>query len=923
MKHIFLSLLIASFANASFSQKKVIDHTVYNEWKTLKSQVISSDGNYVSYEINPHRGDGFLYIYNVEKKSLDSISRGYGAKFSGENNYLVFKIRPGYDTIRNSELNKVDKKKWPKDSLGILLLKTDSLIKKANVKSFEVNENSDWMYYISNSNRLPSKKKKKKKKKKGAYTYKSTGKVAHLMNPAIGKHVKVKDVKSAKISENGSFITYVTHHKSETDSFYVNVFKTSNSSTWTSTKTFSAISMLTMNEQETKAAFLNSRDTAKVKNYRLSMMDLNSHKISLLADTGSLKLNEGDNVSINYSPKFTEDSKYLYFGAAKRVFEEPKDTLLKSEKAKLDIWHHNDRILQPQQLVELKRDLKETDLYVYHLNDGKIVRLGGDTLLISAGKRTNGNYILGSSKEPYIRTYNWSMPWPRDYYLISLETGEATLVLKNGGFGAGLSPTGRYLTYFDSKREGHYIKDLENDQEMCVTCGVDSINWQRDVNGAPRDAGPLGTIGWTRNEESIWIQSEFDIWSYSINDNNLSSVTSRMGELNGLELRPYKWSYDSTYIDLENVYIKGFDVKTKSTTIYGFEEHIGHLHLNEYSQYDANISSILKAKKSPRILYKRMTFLDYPDLYLSDIEFANPRRISIANAQISDYKLGTVELIDWTSYAGDKLQGLLYKPEDFDPSKKYPLLLYFYELKSDGLHSHFRPKPTASIIYAMEYVSAGYVVFMPDIRYKEGHPGRSAYDCIMSGTDRVIDLLPNIDTNRIGLQGQSWGGYQIAQLVTMTSRYRAAMAGAPVANMFSAYGGIRWNSGLNRQFQYEKTQSRIGHTIWERPDLYVENSPIFHLPNVTTPLMIMHNDADGSVPWYQGIELFTGLRRLGKTAWLLNYNDDDHNLMKNANRMDLSIRMRQFFDYYLLDKDPPQWLIEGLPATLKGKEYRY
>jgi dipeptidyl aminopeptidase/acylaminoacyl peptidase len=193
----------------------------------------------------------------------------------------------------------------------------------------------------------------------------------------------------------------------------------------------------------------------------------------------------------------------------------------------------------------------------------------------------------------------------------------------------------------------------------------------------------------------------------------------------------------------------------------------------------------------------------------------------------------------------------------------------------------------------------------------------------MSGTDRVIDLLPNIDTNRIGLQGQSWGGYQIAQLVTMTTRYRAAMAGAPVANMFSAYGGIRWNSGLNRQFQYEKTQSRIGHTIWERPDLYVENSPIFHLPNVTTPLMIMHNDADGSVPWYQGIELFTGLRRLGKTAWLLNYNDDDHNLMKNANRMDLSIRMRQFFDYYLLDKDPPQWLIEGLPATVKGKEYRY
>jgi dipeptidyl aminopeptidase/acylaminoacyl peptidase len=175
----------------------------------------------------------------------------------------------------------------------------------------------------------------------------------------------------------------------------------------------------------------------------------------------------------------------------------------------------------------------------------------------------------------------------------------------------------------------------------------------------------------------------------------------------------------------------------------------------------------------------------------------------------------------------------------------------------------------------------------------------------------------------MGLQGQSWGGYQTAQLVTMTERYAAAMAGAPVANMFSAYGGIRWGSGLNRQFQYEKTQSRIGKTIWEAPELYIENSPLFHLPKVETPLLIMHNDEDGAVPWYQGIELFTGMKRLGKPCWMLNYNGDDHNLMKDANRRDLSLRMRQFFDHYLLEQPAPRWLVDGLPATVKGKELRY
>jgi dipeptidyl aminopeptidase/acylaminoacyl peptidase len=187
----------------------------------------------------------------------------------------------------------------------------------------------------------------------------------------------------------------------------------------------------------------------------------------------------------------------------------------------------------------------------------------------------------------------------------------------------------------------------------------------------------------------------------------------------------------------------------------------------------------------------------------------------------------------------------------------------------------------------------------------------------MSGTDHLIKNFP-VDSLKMGLQGQSWGGYQTAQLITMTTRYAAAMAGAPVGNMFSAYGGIRWGSGLNRQFQYESTQSRIGKTIWEAQDAYIENSPIFHLPNISTPLLLMHNDMDGSVPWYQSIEIYNGMRRLNKPCWLLNYNNDDHNLTKMPNKMDLSIRMRQFFDHFLLNKPAPSWITDGLPATQKG-----
>ena len=239
------------------------------------------------------------------------------------------------------------------------------------------------------------------------------------------------------------------------------------------------------------------------------------------------------------------------------------------------------------------------------------------------------------------------------------------------------------------------------------------------------------------------------------------------------------------------------------------------------------------------------------------------------------------------------------------------------------MHNYNSPRPSASTINPIEYASAGYFVLIPDIRYTyPGKPAKSAYNCIVSGTEFVMRSFP-IDSFKIGLQGQSWGGYQTAQLITMTKRYAAAMAGAPVSNMFSAYGGIRWGSGLNRQFQYESQQSRIGKTIWEAPELYRENSPLFHLPNVTTPLLIMHNDEDGAVPWYQGIELYNGLRRLQKPCWMLNYNEEDHNLTRVANKIDLSIRMRQFFDHYLKNEPMPIWMKKGIPAEKKGKTLGY
>jgi len=149
---------------------------------------------------------------------------------------------------------------------------------------------------------------------------------------------------------------------------------------------------------------------------------------------------------------------------------------------------------------------------------------------------------------------------------------------------------------------------------------------------------------------------------------------------------------------------------------------------------------------------------------------------------------------------------------------------------------------------------------------------------------------------------------------------RAAAPGALVANMTSAYSGIRWGTGLPRQFQYERSQSRIGGSLWDYPLRFLDNSPIFRADRVETPLLMIHNDEDDAVPWYQGIEYFLALRRLGKEAYLFTYNGEKHGLRKRINQKDYTRRLQEFFDHFLKGAPAPEWMEKGIPYLQREKE---
>ena len=336
-----------------------------------------------------------------------------------------------------------------------------------------------------------------------------------------------------------------------------------------------------------------------------------------------------------------------------------------------------------------------------------------------------------------------------------------------------------------------------------------------------------------------------------------------------------------------------------------------------YGKYQLNRP--IKAKNNDVFVFTRETFEEFPNLVAAGKNFNNQVKISDVNPQQEEFLWGTKELYSWTSLDGRKLEGLLIKPANFDPNKKYPMIVNFYEKSSQRLNNHHIPEAHRSTVDYHYYSSNGYIIFNPDVYYKEGYPGEDAFNCVMPGVTQLISE-GFVDENAIAAQGHSWGGYQVAYLATRTNLFAAIESGAPVVNMFSAYGGIRNWSGRNRSFQYEHTQSRIGKSIWESPLRYLENSPLFTADKIQTPLLIMHNEDDGAVPFSQGIEFFIALRRLGKEAWLLNYNEADHWPTKVRDKYDFQIRMAQFFDHYLKGKPMPQWMEEGIPAVDKGLE---
>ena len=667
-------------------------------------------------------------------------------------------------------------------------------------------------------------------------------------------------------------------------------------------------------------SFLYSTDTARVKVYDL-WLSRNIDNAKRIVDSSNPSMPAGWSVNENGNITFSDDGTRVFFGTAVKPVKEREDTLLDEEKYKLDIWSWNDDLLQPMQKKQLEREKKHSYLAVYHI-DKRIMYQLADTVIPSVGtfQKGNNDIALGTSDLNYRRSASWEGGGNEDVYIINIKTGTKTLALKKCSSRVFISPSCKYLIFWDNEEKAWFSKSVSGGDRKNLTSSI-RVPLYDELNDVPDDPSPHGLAGWMDDEKHVLVYDRYDIWSLDLNGiENPVNITNNFGRTNNIRLRYIKLDPDADFINRKNLmFLSAFNYYDKESGFYSLKPGITGNPVKLIMEKASFPGDLVKAKKADILLWQKGNFSNSPELYLSDLSFKNEKRISLTNPQQINYNWGTAELVEWMSFEHQKLQGILYKPEDFDPSKKYPMIVYFYEKSSDGLYNYLPPAPSASIINRTFAVSNGYLVFVPDIDYIIGYPGQSCYNAVMSGTYALLDKYNYIDKNRLGLDGQSWGGYQIAFLVTQTDLFACAYAGAAVSDMISAYGGIRWGTGMSRMFQYEKTQSRIGGTLWDKPLQFIENSPIFWVPKINTPLLLMHNDADDAVPWYQSIEFITALRRLNKPAWLLSYNDEAHNLIKRPNRKDISIRKMQFFDHYLKGNPMPYWMKYGITQTEKGK----
>ncbi|MDR6786456.1 dienelactone hydrolase [Pedobacter africanus] len=870
MKSLIIWLLLIVSANQVIAQKSVIGESTYAMWPTLKSPKISANGQYVGYIIDNQPVGGSTLVLKQGKSVWRRDFKGVSnVEFSSDSKYAIF--------IQG------------KDSLAIFSLGTDNIEYIPKVSNFEVSKNGfmNWVYYS-----LSDKQKTLIVKDLETCKLKMFKGVVESWCSDNGKTILLKIVSEFKGKEVLNWLDYATGKVTEI---------------WQGDD----IANILIDDLHNQVVFTVA-DSA-ICFYKPG--NAKAHSV-LLKSIPSLP----DRKSSLTLSNFSNDGNILFFNI--KELEEPKST-----KGIVEVWSYHDVKLQSEQESE---NTSLTLFFALDFHKDKIVHLGNIRPIFPEAKNASDTLAL------LRRTERLGEPWSigkiNTTSLVNTRTGKITAVDILENRNTSISSSGKYLIYFDAEDKNYFSFEIATKILRNISRQI-SVSWL-EINYDRGNDSPRGVACWLKNDESVLIYDQFDIWEIDPkNERKPVNITNKYGFNHGITFRLALSEYGSGEIRRTGeIILNAFNLKNKNNGFFKkkfgeagdpvrlhFGPYLYQLISNPYVSIDYWHYPI-KAKNANRYLLKRTCAAESPNYFLTR-DFKSFEDITDFHPE-ADFNWLSAELHEWKSLDGRKLQGILYKPQDFDPKKRYPVIFHIYERLSDRLNTSFIPQASYGALDIPTFVSNGYLVLCPDIYYKVGAPMTGTYDAVVSAA-QYISALPFVDPKKFGLQGHSFGGMQTNYLVAHTDIFAAACSASGNANWVSAYGGLIGGLGnpqwASLEDYYEKGQGRMGGSLWDMPNAYIGSSPIFKLNKIATPLLIMQGRKDHISLYSNIMELFTGLRRMGKKAWMLVYPDEGHQLHgKEAN--DFSVRMMQFFDYYLKDRPAPIWMLYGIPASKREND---
>ena len=611
----------------------------------------------MAYSLKAEEGDGMLKIWNASSRREYTFDRGESPIFSEDGEYLFFKIHPHEDSIKAMRRKDVKKGDLTKDSLGILKLNNQELVKIANVKKFTAPEKwNDWVVYHKevekikkvkplpdttstpgsllkekpNKPRPTSKSGKKKAKKEG----KKTGTKLVLRHLPSGQEDTVVFVLNYEVAEEGPKVLLNSTGNDSTLLNGIYLFDCSNKKLNPMWRDKGEYSQLTLNRKGNQITFVANLDTSKAQIPPIDLMywktGLDSAKI--IADENSGFLHSNWLISKNGKPSFSDDGFKLFFGVAPPPILQDTN-LLDDEIVNVEVWSYTDGRLHTQQKRLLDREKKRSYKTVWNIPENKFTNIGSEELPETRiGDEGNAAHAIAYI-DGELQLISWEGSSRKNVYLIDVKTGNKKEVVKGLNGNVGFSPNANYIMWYNRMDSVYAVYSIKNNSTKILT-PKSLPPFYNELNDVPNHPWPYGVATWTKDDKAVLIYDRYDIWQFDPNGNT-DPVRLTNGRENKTIYRYIKLDKEERFIENgQRLLLNIFDEKTMGS---------GYTYLNYNSGKPVELIKDnfyfsrrpIKAKNVDKIIFTKENFQTFPDLLYTNLNFQNPIKISDGNGVVA------------------------------------------------------------------------------------------------------------------------------------------------------------------------------------------------------------------------------------------------------------------------------------------------